>query len=564
MPVTDIKEIRLLPPLALGRFGGSAEPMHNYEAVVANATGFRSLVPADTLVVNVTNGEIVRKFRPASVQFKDGAGLIKPVCPFLEVWARFDNETELRPLTLTELAELGRGPEHLSWDVTLANLKMLRRTGEPADRVEARISGISDHTRRRLEGRAANFKADRFVNLGFVQYLKPTAAFPEIRFRFTPPTGQVYGHTASAVISADNAIYDRTRGTWDTHRDSATPTGAPDPRAHLSTMPPNIYAINRVTRANLGYFDDASDGIVSVTLTLPAGRQLTSSARTAAGPPDFAPDSQPVRTMGDELEQLALGPVAESVTADDVIDIVRRALETMRLMDTALWNRAWADNAFEPGMAAYRTAHTVHTGLLDTLTTGLAAPADSAERRRAHGTLTQINAILRDYDAIGDQRPQARRRMPALMRGADGNDLALNRRQRSKLRKALEVFQPVAATASTEVAMLQMIETFAGVAGLHAGFTEDGRSLAQRFADPPAVLDYLRRAVAKGAVATAAGIAGQPLVIPGDAPNSAFVRTISRAEHPMNGPISSYRDPASGKSGMQVVQDWITSLGPGV
>jgi hypothetical protein len=109
-----------------------------------------------------------------------------------------------------------------------------------------------------------------------------------------------------------------------------------------------------------------------------------------------------------------------------------------------------------------------------------------------------------------------------------------------------------------------MIETFAGVAGLHASFSEDGRSLASRFAEPPAVLDYLRKAVAKGAVASDAGIAGQPLVVPGDPQSSAFVRAISRDEHPMNGPLSSYSDPSSGKSGLQVVQDWITSLGPGV
>ena len=33
MPVTAIHEIRLLPPLAIGRFGSSAEPMHNYDSV---------------------------------------------------------------------------------------------------------------------------------------------------------------------------------------------------------------------------------------------------------------------------------------------------------------------------------------------------------------------------------------------------------------------------------------------------------------------------------------------------------------------------------------------------
>ena len=110
MPVTDIKEIRILPPLALGRFGSSAEPMHNYETVVTPGTGFRELRPAETLLLNPSTGDIVAKETPPAVRFKDGAGRVKPVCPFLEIWARFDDEAELRPLTLTELGDLQRGP----------------------------------------------------------------------------------------------------------------------------------------------------------------------------------------------------------------------------------------------------------------------------------------------------------------------------------------------------------------------------------------------------------------------------------------------------------------------
>jgi hypothetical protein len=565
MPVTDIKEIRLLPPLAIGRFGDSAEPMHNYDAVIGSATGFRDLVPADTLIVEPNSGEILQKLRPASVRFKDGAGRIKPVCPFLEVWARFDAETELRPLTLTELGDLGRNPEHLFWDVAFANLKMLRRTGQPGDRVESNILGINDHARHRLAGRAPNFKADRSVHFGWVQYIKPSAEFPEIRFRFTPPTGQVYGWEQDSIISAQNAVYDATRGTWPRHSDGAPPATAPDPRAHRTTIPTGIYAHNRTTGANLGYFDDSSDGIITVTLTTQDGRRLSSFARTSAGPPDFAPDSLPVRSMADELEQLALGPFVADVTIDEVLDIVRRALETMRLMDTAYWNRRYAGRAFDPTRAAYRTAHDIHTALLATLTTGLAAPADSNERRLAHASLTRLNEILREYDAVGDRSTASRQRMPALMKGADANDLALNRRQRSKLRRALKVFQPAPDQGSPEVAaMVRMIGTFQPMAGLHAQFSEDNRTLADRFADPPAVLDYLRKAAAKGAVATAAGLAGKPLVVAGDPQNSAFLLTVSRPEHPMNGPLSSYRDSQTGKSGLQVIQDWIASLGPGV
>ena len=74
MPVTDIKEIRILPPMALGRFGSSAEPMHNYDTVVTPGTGFRELRAAETLLLNPSTGEIVAKQTPPAVRFKDSAG----------------------------------------------------------------------------------------------------------------------------------------------------------------------------------------------------------------------------------------------------------------------------------------------------------------------------------------------------------------------------------------------------------------------------------------------------------------------------------------------------------
>jgi hypothetical protein len=399
--------------------------------------------------------------------------------------------------------------------VTFGNLKMLRRTGDPGDSVQSQVLGISDHDRHRLAGRAPNFKTDRSVHFGWVQYVKPTPAFPEIRFRFTPPPGQVYGSRQDSNVTAQNAVYDATRGTWPSHTDQAVPTTSPDPRAHLSTVPSFIYARNRAGR-NLGYFDDSSDGIVTVTLTLQDGRKLSSFARASAGPPAFAPDSQPVRSMADELEQMTLGPFVADVTVEEVLDVVRRAVETMRLIDTAWWNQNYADNAFDSNVAAYGRVREIHTSLFATLATGLAAPANSNDRQAAYGTLTQIDTVLREYDAVADERRVARQHMPALMRGADGNDLALNRRQRSKLRRALKVFAPtVDPGGSPEVAaMTRMIDTFQAMAGLHARFVEDNRSLADRFADPPAVLDYLRKAVAKGSVATAAGLAGEPLVVP--------------------------------------------------
>ena len=398
---------------------------------------------------------------------------------------------------------------------------------------------------------------------GSVQYITPTAAFPEIRLRFTPPGGLVYGHTASQVIPASNAIYDTTRGTWDNHDDqSGVAATAPDPRAHLFTIPRDIYARDTAGR-NQGYFDDASDGIITVTLSMPDGRKLSSFARAASGPPDYVPDSEPIRCMLDEFEQIVFGPDVQDVSVEQVLDIVRRALETVRLMNTAAWN-AISGNSFTPSQTAYATTSAIHAGLLGTLSTGLTAPANSSARQAAHTTLQRINAMLREYDAIGDMRPEARRRMPAMMRGADGQDMAINRRRRNQLRLALDVFRPTAAEDTPVAAMERMILAFGAMAGLHAGFSEDGQSLAQRFSEPAKVLDYLTKAGAKGFVATAAGLAGQPLVVPGDPAGSAFVLAISRGEHPMNGPLSTYQDAGSGKSGIQVVKDWITSLGAGV
>lgn len=54
MPVTDIKEIRILQALAVGRFGSSPDPMDNYEVQVDenDPTEFQKIVPAETLIVD--------------------------------------------------------------------------------------------------------------------------------------------------------------------------------------------------------------------------------------------------------------------------------------------------------------------------------------------------------------------------------------------------------------------------------------------------------------------------------------------------------------------------------
>lgn len=582
MPVTDIKEIRILPPLALGRLGSSDEPMHNYDAEPPTAgAGFRTPKPADTLVINPESGEVIRAVTPPEVKFHDGAGRIKPVAPFLEVWARFTDDGPFEPLTVAALDDLRLTAADVKWTVRVGNLKMFRRTGDVGDRITAEVGPeqLTGHARLELLGRAGNFRPDRTVGLGWAQYVRPGAAFPEIRLRFTPARGLVYGHTAGGVITPERAVYDPTAGRWDTHDDRNVSSASPTPRARFATSPGATYARTRPApngrRVNLGYFDDSCDGIVLASLRL-GDRALRAIARVAVGPPDFAPDSLPVRSVADDLGQMLLGAESDAVTAEEVIDMVRRAAETMRLMNTETQNRQFpfwvtaAQQAFGPGGANYFQVRALHEGLLQAVQ-GLRAPPDSPQRPPAVAALEAITRILRPAEATADysvtapagERP-AMQRMPAFMRGSDGDLLALSRRQQNAVRKAAAQFKPTAGGEATPLAaMIRMINQNQFAATLHSAVAlPAGGTLAALFATPDRLLAYLAdpSSVARGATAASLGLAGKRLVIPKDPVNSALFSMVSNPTHPMHGVLSAYQDPTLQVSGIEVIRQWIMSL----
>jgi len=183
---------------------------------------------------------------------------------------------------------------------------------------------------------------------------------------------------------------------------------------------------------------------VEVSLKV-GGNVLSAQARIGAGPPHYAPDSFPVRTVADELEQALYGPVISRSEADPdkVEEIVRRAFETVRLMNTEVLNgndvvkgqpnlssnmvvmdNVDANRAFDPIMAR---------GLVDNLT--LLNLHQNVLTALRSGTAPWITDVLRNYDEVGDLTDVGRRKMPALMRGADGRHLALTRRQIDLIRK---------------------------------------------------------------------------------------------------------------------------------
>lgn len=473
MTTRKIIELRILPPFVVGRLGSSPSPMDNYALAIVDPVGARQLVPAPTLVVEHRTGASSIE-TPPRVRFRDPERRIRPIAPFVEVWARFvDAGDELVPLTAPALAACGLTPEDIEWRVHVANHKAYRRTSDPNDKIDAIAGPFSDHAVHALDGESANFKPGKRLPLGRVQYVRPCDALPEIRLRFTPAAGLVYGPEPGPSIADD--VYDASKGGWKGWQDDDN-----NPR---TTIPAEIYATGADQVTSLGYLDDECDGVIEVALR---GTPLTAFCRVAVGPPTFAPDSLPVRTVDDELHQAALGPLVapnDTVTDDEVRDIVRRALETVKLMNTDVQNRP-STTTRGVGMARMDYLDRLRApepimdpGIVDAL--AVRARHERVLLALESGTLAWFARVLRDHDAVGDLSDAGRRRMPALMRGADGRHLALTRRQVGTIRAAAE--QLAAGTRSRHPQ--------AGTEGAAASAAAGTRGLAAR----PAALAPLNR-----------------------------------------------------------------------
>lgn len=430
-----IREIRLLPPLAISRLGAAAEPVNNYDLVIdpQEPLGFRRIVPQPTLVVDPDTGRIVaRETRP--VTFKDGEGRVRPVAPFIELWGLVGKEWV--HLTKAQLDEAG--VREIRWRADVGNIKMFRRTGNTDDKVEADSGWFSDHARRALDGKCNNFLPGKSVNLGHVQFIEPTDDFPHIRIRYTPAIGKVYGPDPDDPDIPQ--VYDPAKD-WNGYKENSTVL---DPSL---TIPGQIYFGTQEGNfwVSRGYLDDECDGTIEVELQI-AKRTLSALAHIGAGPPMFAPDSFPIRTVYDELEMALLGPEIEPGTYSDeelqadAEEILRRAFETVRLMNTTYMNgngpigatstMSRQDNGdtgrtYEPIMAPTIVdniaVRTLHQNVFTSLRSG--APP-------------WFVSVLRKFDEIGDLTDLGRRKMPGMMRNADGRYLTLTRRQYEKIRLA--------------------------------------------------------------------------------------------------------------------------------
>jgi hypothetical protein len=438
--------LSILPPLAIGRLGSAAEPLENYDLVVpGDGLDYRRIVPIETLYVDPASGAIARSQTPKSIRFRDG-DRIRPVAPFLEVFAHMDDGS-IRPLTCDLLRDNGLDETMVQWTVEVGNIKAFRRTGDPGDKALARVT-FSDHDVHVLEATAGHFIKGKVLPLGHVRYIRPNAAFPEIRLRFTPAAGLVYGASEKRIeinafnekvsvpdpIIAERIIYDPNSPgqKWLGWVD----TGDPD-----TTNPGAIYAgynDPQNGQTSWGYLDDECDGIVTVSLALPGGQSLSAFARIGAGPPDFAPDGLPVRTVHDELLQALLGRDVSptDVTPGEAEDIVRRAAETVRLMNTTVMNgNTVGGRQAAASMMPSQDANDTHRMFAPVMASGI---VDNRAILALHqavlaalraGSAPWFTDLLRQPEEIGDLSDAGRRKMPALMRGADARYLTLTRRQ---------------------------------------------------------------------------------------------------------------------------------------
>lgn len=457
---TTITELRILPPLAIARLGASAAPLENYDFVDIEGSplGLRRLRPAETLRVDPDTGE-VEAYLPDAVLFRDG-GDIRPVAPFLEVFARIGAD-DLVPLTTELLAENGLTPADLSWTVHVANSKITRRTGAEADTITAKVT-FSDHEPHALDGLCPNFRTDpetgapKVLPLGSVRYIRPNEAFPEIRLRFTPAAGIVYGASMARtvatptggtkevedpILTPERILYDPEKGCWRGYIDEPTTTAIP-----YETNPAQIYAgyVNDAgNQVSWGYLDDECDGTVSVELTV-GGKTLSAFARIGAGPPTFAPDRYPVRTVIDELDMALHGPAMdEPVGIEEAEAIIRRAIETVQLMNTAVMNGnivQGRDNAASTMVRQDANDFSrFYTPIIVPSSTDMHAVLALHQTVLAalrSGNAAWFTRLLRKPEEVGDLTDEGRRKMPAMMRGADGRHLVLTRRMIDTIAKA--------------------------------------------------------------------------------------------------------------------------------
>jgi hypothetical protein len=199
-----LERIFVVPPLAFARVGTSPTPCDAFlwgpNDLLPHGSGTTTLQPAETL--DVAPDGAVSSRTPDTIVFRDANG-IRPVCPFFELhadWIDAAGAPCSGPVTQDLLSEWGVALSDIEWRVELGNLKAFHYTYEYGDKIEAHMALRADHhVRTTIVGSSPPgavlplIKAERGMPMGAVQATKPSSDYPEIRLRFFPPAGLIYG-----------------------------------------------------------------------------------------------------------------------------------------------------------------------------------------------------------------------------------------------------------------------------------------------------------------------------------------------------------------------------------
>ncbi len=376
--MAQILEIFLLPPLAIARVGGSPTPLEAFDwATDFDIHGGHCTVIEPATTFEVLPDATIRPYVPREIRFRDG-DLLRPVAPFVELWARVQRVADDGTVHVVEqavnqslLTELGATMASIHVTVTVANRKAERRTTDPACGYTARVElGGDDHEPKELlgyspygPGTTPLVTRERPIPLGRVQMIQPSPRrvlgvdLSAVRLRFTPPLGEVYGPPTAVSAMASTAppgppqtqligrLHELVKpsnrilneGTpWSSYQWNGPQQVDPQPSdsydgAHVSTI------------VSWGVVDDTSDGLIEAQLVA-GGQRYTAVSRVFSSCPDFSPDRRTFLSFADDLSDRDDAPAivsADELAAaeSEVGDLFRRVFETMSgiNLDAARW-----------------------------------------------------------------------------------------------------------------------------------------------------------------------------------------------------------------------------------
>lgn len=357
-----ILSIFILPPNAIARLGGSSTPLECYVwSEDPTIAGRSQTVIEPSVSFEVVSDGSIRPYLPSSIRFRDDA-TIRPVAPFLELWARVldDGIEREQPVTLGLLDRAYATMANLTFRVTAANRKAERRCGDAACSIEAQAtSSGTDYARKPLLGISPNRPnsqplvfSDKPIPLGYFQVIRPLRStdlgidLSMVRMRFTPAAGEVYGPpTANQAVAPGT---NRNHAMVKLENRTLNPLAAwaqydSNYDRFRNPEPSDTYDGASIdTNVSWGVVDDTCDVLVECDLVID-GLRFQAQSRIASAPPHFAPDRRPFVSLADDLKDRdqpipdGSGPLSDGETQAElehrINDLFQRALEVASLFN---------------------------------------------------------------------------------------------------------------------------------------------------------------------------------------------------------------------------------------